>query len=112
MTKAVIQRIPRAARTGPGAAFLICLVCLGAARTFADPAPPRVEAPPGAAAGPPAAMDHPGLTVQGAPRPLVPGAVTEDWAAFLGPSHNMTTRETPLLADLAAANRVWEVRKG
>ena len=97
---------------GPGAAFLIWLVFLAAAWASVDPAPPKVEPPPGGAAKSPEAMEHPGLTSHAKPRPLEAGSVTEEWASFLGPTYNMTTRETPLLADLAAANRVWEVRKG
>jgi len=34
--------------------------------------------------------------VHRAPRPLAPEAVTHDWTAFLGPSHNAVSTETPL----------------
>jgi outer membrane protein assembly factor BamB len=51
---------------------------------------------------------------QSAPKPLPAGAVTEDWPAFLGPSHNATSRETRLLREWGrrGPKLVWEMRKG
>ena len=41
------------------------------------------------------------------PRPLAPDAVTHDWTAFLGPSHNAVSTETPLRRFLPPP-LVWE----
>src|SRR4051794_9546339 len=49
--------------------------------------------------------------VHGAPRPLAPGAVTDEWPAFLGPSHNAVSRETRLSRVLPPP-LVWEFAKG
>lgn len=46
-----------------------------------------------------------------APKPLAPGAVTHDWASFLGPSHNAVSSETPLRRQLPPP-LVWELPKG
>ena len=45
--------------------------------------------------------------VHRAPRPLAPEAVTHDWTAFLGPSHNAVSTETPLRRFLPPP-LVWE----
>ncbi len=45
------------------------------------------------------------------PRPLPIGAVTHDWRAFLGPSHNAVSTETKLNRTLPAP-LVWECAKG
>ncbi|NNM28793.1 MAG: PQQ-like beta-propeller repeat protein, partial [Akkermansiaceae bacterium] len=60
----------------------------------------------------PAAVD--GLTSHAAPKPLPAGAVTADWPHFLGPRHNATTRESPLLAKFPADGLplVWELAAG
>ena len=42
----------------------------------------------------PGARENPDVTPRGAPRPLAPGAVTGDWATFLGPTHNLVSPET------------------
>ena len=54
------------------------------------------------------------LTFHAAPKPLPAGAVTEDWPRFLGPRHDLHSRETKLLKDLPAAGPklVWEVKRG
>lgn len=50
----------------------------------------------------------------GAPRPLAGSAVTEEWPHFLGPHHNATTREAPLLDRWPASGlaKVWEFPTG
>jgi outer membrane protein assembly factor BamB len=45
------------------------------------------------------------------PRPLPRGAVTHDWASFLGPSHNAVSTETRLTRVLPPP-LVWEFPKG
>lgn len=47
-------------------------------------------------------------------KPLAAGAVTHDWRDYLGPNHNGTSSETPLLAKLPKNGPplVWEVEKG
>jgi len=38
------------------------------------------------------------------PKPLPAGAVTDDWAAFLGPTHNAVTSEPPSASPAFSAN--------
>ena len=45
------------------------------------------------------------------PKPLPKGAVTHDWPAFLGPSHNAVSTET-MLSRKAAASAGVGVRQG
>jgi outer membrane protein assembly factor BamB len=45
------------------------------------------------------------------PRPLPAGAVTHDWASFLGPTHNAVSTETKLTRALPPS-LVWEFPKG
>ena len=45
------------------------------------------------------------------PKPLPDGAVTHDWAAFLGPSHNGVSTETKL-SRMLPPPLVWEFPKG
>src|SRR5580765_334897 len=45
------------------------------------------------------------------PKPLAKGAVTQDWPAFLGPSHNATSTETKL-SRMLPPPLVWEFPKG
>jgi outer membrane protein assembly factor BamB len=45
------------------------------------------------------------------PNPLAPGAVTHDWADFLGPTHNAISTETKLSRQLPPP-LVWEFPKG
>lgn len=77
-----------------------------------DPAPPtvRVLEP----VQPPAPEDHPGLVVHGAPRPLAPGAVAEDWPGFLGPRRDGSSRETKLTRKWGAGGPplLWTVERG
>ncbi|MEO7414781.1 MAG: PQQ-binding-like beta-propeller repeat protein, partial [Opitutaceae bacterium] len=60
------------------------------------------------------AKTYAGLTFHAAPKPLAAGAVTEDWAHFLGPRYNATTGETELLDKWPAAGpkKVWEMETG
>jgi len=46
-----------------------------------------------------------------APKPLSAGAVTHDWTAFLGPSHNAVSTETRLSRTLPPP-LVWEFNRG
>ncbi|MES2695677.1 MAG: PQQ-binding-like beta-propeller repeat protein [Verrucomicrobiota bacterium] len=64
------------------------------------------------AAAAPAAQ--PGLTFHAAPKPLAKNAVVEDWPHFLGPHHNATTRESPLLDRWPESGPpvVWELATG
>ena len=54
------------------------------------------------------------LTFHAAPRPLAANAVTEDWPHFLGPRHNATTKEGPLLGTWPKGGPkiVWEMKSG
>ena len=45
------------------------------------------------------------------PKPLPAGAVTHDWASFLGPTHNAVSTETKLSRTLPPP-LVWEFPKG
>jgi outer membrane protein assembly factor BamB len=47
----------------------------------------------------------------GKPKPLPAGAVTHDWPAFLGPSHNAVSTETRLTRGLPP-QLVWELNRG
>lgn len=60
----------------------------------------------------PEAFDR--LQFHAPPKPLSSEAVTEDWPRFLGPRHDLRSRETNLLKSWPAAgpNRVWEVERG
>jgi outer membrane protein assembly factor BamB len=49
--------------------------------------------------------------VAGKPKPLAPGAVTDDWVSFLGPTHNAVSTETKLSRTLPPP-LVWEFAKG
>jgi len=54
----------------------------------------------------------PGQTiVHGKPKPLPSGAITHDWRAFLGPSHNGVSAETKL-SRMLPPPLVWECPKG
>src|SRR6185503_5867136 len=57
---------------------------------------------------------NPAVRVHAKPKPLPPGAVTSDWPAFLGPSHNGASPETKLLRDWpkGGPTLLWEMRKG
>ncbi len=60
----------------------------------------------------PEAFDR--LQFHAPPKPLFSEAVTEDWPRFLGPRHDLRSRETNLLKSWSATgpNRVWEVERG
>lgn len=60
----------------------------------------------------PEAFDR--LTFHAPPKPLSPEAVTEDWPRFLGPRHDLQSKETRLLKSWPAKgpNKVWEVERG
>ena len=84
----------------------------GKARVFADPAPPRIEKL--SPIQPLAPSPHPDVKVHAKPKPLPRGAVTHDWKAFLGPTHNAVSTETKLLKSWSASGPtlLWEMRKG
>ena len=54
------------------------------------------------------------LTFHAQPKPLSEEAVTEAWPRFLGPRHDLHSKETLLLKSLPAAGpkMVWEVSRG
>lgn len=54
---------------------------------------------------------HAQTRVLAKPKPLPAGAVTHDWAAFLGPTHNAVSTETRLSRTLPPS-LVWEFPKG
>jgi len=85
---------------------------IGAVRQFTDPAPPVVQKPVEMAA--PAARKNPDVSFHSAPKPLSPAAITTDWPCFLGPTHDATSTETQLSADLVKSppTLVWELKKG
>src|SRR5438105_8062006 len=90
--------------------FLVLIACSSSAQ-FTDPAPPVVhEIRPEK----PVAIIQDGLKFRAAPHPLKAGAITSDWPSFLGPSHNATSPETHLLANLVAKGPpvVWEIPRG
>ena len=68
--------------------------------------------PFGFAAPEPATFDR--LTFHGAPKDLPVGAVTENWPRFLGPRHDLCSRETGLLKVFPEQGlaKVWEVKRG
>lgn len=53
-------------------------------------------------------------TFHGPPKPLSTEAVTEDWPRFLGPRHDLHSKETKLLKSWPASgpSPVWEVKRG
>ncbi|HEX2748924.1 MAG TPA: PQQ-binding-like beta-propeller repeat protein [Verrucomicrobiales bacterium] len=55
-----------------------------------------------------------GLSFNAAPKPLAPGAVTEDWPRFLGPSNAPVSKETSLIREFTAGGpaKVWSCVKG
>lgn len=79
---------------------------------FVDPAPPNVQKL--AAIAEPQPQKQDGLTFVKAPKALSPTAVTHDWRAFLGPTHNAISTEKPLLQKFGPKGPpvVWEVTRG
>ncbi len=82
------------------------------AAPFSDPAPPTPATLPSIDSPLPSAQ--PELTFHAPPKPLPPGAVTQDWPCFLGPNHNAISDETKLLKSFPKAGPalVWESTKG
>jgi len=58
-----------------------------------------------------AGTTHGQIRVHRKPKPLPKGAVTQDWTALLGPSHNAVSTETMLSRKLPPS-LVWEFVKG
>ena len=61
-----------------------------------------------------ASEPNPDVTFHAPPKPLPAGAMTSDWAEFLGPTNNMVSPETKLLKEFSAdrPRLVWEMNKG
>ena len=64
------------------------------------------------AAAAPESFDR--LTFHSPPKALSDEAVTEDWPRFLGPRHDLHSRETNLLKEYPGSGpaKVWEVKRG
>ncbi len=94
------------------ASILLIGCCLVAATRFEDPKPPEPASIEERAAVEPTA--HPGVTLHARPAPLAPGAVTEDWPAFLGSSGQPVSGETNLLREFGpdGPKLLWELSKG
>lgn len=94
------------------ASILLIACCLAAATRFEDPKPPEPASIEERAAVEPTA--HPGVTLHARPAPLAPGAVTEDWPAFLGRSGQPASGETSLLRAFGqdGPKLLWELSKG
>ena len=94
------------------ASILLIGCCLVAATRFEDPKPPEPASIEERAAVEPTA--HPGVTLHARPGPLAPGAVTEDWPAFLGRSGQPVSGETNLLREFGpdGPKLLWELSKG
>ena len=62
----------------------------------------------------PEAVSFDRLTYHKAPKALPVGAVTEDWPRFLGPRHDLHSKETKLLKMFpeGGPRKVWEVERG
>jgi outer membrane protein assembly factor BamB len=67
-----------------------------------------------AAAAPSPAQDNADATFHVLPKPLAKDAVVHDWPCFLGPNHNATSTEKPLLDKFPPSGPplVWEVKRG
>lgn len=76
-----------------------------------DLAPPAVRSP-SAAPLEPEIFDR--LTFHRPPKPLAPGATTNDWPHLLGPAFDLNADESPLLATWPAGGPlpVWEIERG
>lgn len=82
------------------------------ADSFTDPAPPDfLELAPIPATSP---QKNPDGKFHAPPKPLPAGAVTHDWPSFLGPTHNLVSTETKLLAQFPkdGLKLVWEASRG
>jgi len=62
----------------------------------------------------PEAVSFDRLTYHRAPKALPAGAVSEDWPRFLGPRHDLHSKETKLLKSFpeGGLRKVWEVERG
>jgi hypothetical protein len=82
------------------------------AQTFRDPAPPRVNVLSDEPV--PAPVANSDVKFHRKPKALAKGAVTSDWAHFLGPTHNAISPETHLLHKFPSGGPsiVWEMKKG
>jgi outer membrane protein assembly factor BamB len=90
----------------------MCESTRAADRAFRDPAPPvNLEISP---MRKPEAKPHPEVKFHHRPKTLSRDAVTHDWTAFLGPTHNAVSTETKLLHSWPKSGPplVWEMRKG
>lgn len=83
-----------------------------AALPYKDPAPPKVSS--ASLPTPPTPRENPEVTFHQKPKPLAAGAVTEDWPRFIGPRHNGTSEEKPLLKEWGTEGPklVWEMKRG
>jgi outer membrane protein assembly factor BamB len=96
---------------------MVCLVFLpqaitaAEAKSFSDPAPPKVMPSDEAT---PVARKNPDVTFHAAPKPQSKGAVSQDWPCFLGPTHNGFSTETKLLRKFPPGGPplLWEINKG
>jgi len=77
-----------------------------------DPAPPEVARLEPVES--PAARSYDGLRAHAAPRPLAPGARTEDWPTFLGPRRDGRSNETGLVVAWGPDGPplAWEMERG
>src|SRR4030095_16386193 len=74
---------------------VMCESTRAADRAFREPAPPvNLEISP---MRKPEAKPHPEVKFHHRPKTLSRDAVTHDWTAFLGPTHNAVSTETKLL---------------
>lgn len=82
------------------------------AATFTDPAPPEVQTPPTSEATVAEANDR--VVFHDAPKRLAAGATTHDWTQFLGPTHDLVSTESPLLAEFpdSGPTLIWEMETG
>lgn len=90
---------------------LAATACASAAEAE-DPAPPELLKLAPAKAS--TAKPHPATTFHAKPKPLPPGAKTEDWPQFLGSRRNMVSGEAGLLKEIpkSGLKLVWELAKG
>ncbi len=79
---------------------------------FSDPKPPQASTLEPLPASRP--QPHPGVRFHAAPKPLPPGAMVEDWPAFLGGRGEPVSGETGLLDKFGpdGPNLVWELSTG
>jgi len=80
--------------------------------SYVDPAPPKVNKIDDAEPLP--AAKHPTMKRYKPAKPLPEGAVTHEWASFLGPTFNAVSTETKLLKQWPkdGPKKIWELPKG